>query len=149
VRLEGLGQLKKFNDLIGDQTRDLPTCSIVPQPTTLLRAPAGSIFNHFKGPRCDNMLPRYKHGDRRSLKILGYIYYTLYDLLSLSCMALVPTCSCALLSWSHFDKPCHNSPFTGNVAIQACVYRSCITFTRIFPNCGYVTSYVNMQSSDC
>jgi hypothetical protein len=39
VRLEGLGQLKKYNDLIGNRTRDLPTCSIVPQQTTLLRAP--------------------------------------------------------------------------------------------------------------
>jgi hypothetical protein len=37
--LEGLGQLKKSNDLIGDRIRDLPACSIVPQPTTLPRAP--------------------------------------------------------------------------------------------------------------
>jgi hypothetical protein len=37
VRLERLGKLKKKknNDLIGTRTRDLPTCSIVPQPTTL------------------------------------------------------------------------------------------------------------------
>jgi hypothetical protein len=33
VRLEGLGQLKKSNDLIGNLTRDLPACSIVPEPT--------------------------------------------------------------------------------------------------------------------
>jgi hypothetical protein len=33
VRLEGLGQLKKIH-LIGTRTRDLPVCSIVPQPTT-------------------------------------------------------------------------------------------------------------------
>jgi hypothetical protein len=38
VRLEGLGQLKKIH-LIGTRTRDLPVCSIVPQPTTLPRAP--------------------------------------------------------------------------------------------------------------
>jgi hypothetical protein len=38
MHLEGLGQLKKFNDLIGNQTRDLPDCSIVPQPTMLPRA---------------------------------------------------------------------------------------------------------------
>jgi hypothetical protein len=38
VRLEGLGKLKKSNDLIGTRTRYLPTCSIVPQPTTLPRA---------------------------------------------------------------------------------------------------------------
>jgi hypothetical protein len=37
VRLEGLGQLKKFNDLIGNRTRDLPACSIVPRTTTLTR----------------------------------------------------------------------------------------------------------------
>jgi hypothetical protein len=41
VRLEGLGQLKKkSNELIGNWTRDLPACSIVPQPTTLPRAPS-------------------------------------------------------------------------------------------------------------
>jgi hypothetical protein len=37
--LEGLGQLRKFNDLIGNRTRDLPACSTVPQPTALQRAP--------------------------------------------------------------------------------------------------------------
>jgi hypothetical protein len=35
VRLEGLGYLKKSNDLIGNRTRDLPTRRIVPRPTTL------------------------------------------------------------------------------------------------------------------
>jgi hypothetical protein len=35
VRLEGLGKLKKFGDLIGTQTHYLPVCSIVSQPTTL------------------------------------------------------------------------------------------------------------------
>jgi hypothetical protein len=39
VRLGGLGILKKSNEIIGNQTRDLPACSIVPQPTTLPRAP--------------------------------------------------------------------------------------------------------------
>jgi hypothetical protein len=37
--LEGLGQLKKSSYLIGIRNRDLPDCSIVPQPTTLPRAP--------------------------------------------------------------------------------------------------------------
>jgi hypothetical protein len=41
VRLEVLGQLKNIH-LIGTRTRDLPVCSIVPQPTALPRA-AGSI----------------------------------------------------------------------------------------------------------
>jgi hypothetical protein len=31
--------LEKSNDLIGNRTRDLPTCIIVPQPTTLPRVP--------------------------------------------------------------------------------------------------------------
>jgi hypothetical protein len=39
MRLERLGQLKKSNDLIGNRTRDLPACSIVPQPATLPRVP--------------------------------------------------------------------------------------------------------------
>jgi hypothetical protein len=38
VLLKVLGQLKKSNRLVGNQTRDLPACSIVPQPTTLPRA---------------------------------------------------------------------------------------------------------------
>jgi hypothetical protein len=32
VRLEGLGKLKNFNDLIGSRTRDLLSCIIAPQP---------------------------------------------------------------------------------------------------------------------
>jgi hypothetical protein len=38
ARLEGLGQLKKIH-FIGTRTRNLPACSIVPQPTKLPRAP--------------------------------------------------------------------------------------------------------------
>jgi hypothetical protein len=40
MQLEGLGKLKKFIDLIGTPTRNLPAYSIVPQTTTLPRAPA-------------------------------------------------------------------------------------------------------------
>jgi hypothetical protein len=32
--------IKKSNDLIGNLNRDLPACSIEPQPTTLPRAPS-------------------------------------------------------------------------------------------------------------
>jgi hypothetical protein len=35
VRLEGLGKFIIFNDLIGIRTRELPSCSIVPQPSML------------------------------------------------------------------------------------------------------------------
>jgi hypothetical protein len=45
LRLEELGKLKKFNDLIGNRIRDLPACSIVPQPTTLPRALRGLPIN--------------------------------------------------------------------------------------------------------
>jgi hypothetical protein len=36
--------MKNSNDTIGNRTRNLPTCSAVPQPTTSPRAP-GSIGN--------------------------------------------------------------------------------------------------------
>jgi hypothetical protein len=39
VRLEGLSKLQTFNDLIWNQTHDLPACSTVPQPIMLLHAP--------------------------------------------------------------------------------------------------------------
>jgi hypothetical protein len=42
VRLDELGQLKKIH-IIGTRTRDLPACSIVPQPTTVPRAPTSKI----------------------------------------------------------------------------------------------------------
>jgi hypothetical protein len=47
VRLEGLGKLKKKIHLIGTRNRDLPACSIVPQPTTLPRASATNFYLHF------------------------------------------------------------------------------------------------------
>jgi hypothetical protein len=39
MQLEVIGQLKKFNDLIGNRNRDFAGYSIVPHPTTLPRAP--------------------------------------------------------------------------------------------------------------
>jgi hypothetical protein len=38
VRPEGLCQMKNSNDTIGNQTRDVPACSAVPQPTASPRA---------------------------------------------------------------------------------------------------------------
>jgi hypothetical protein len=35
MRLEGVGALKKINDLIGSRTRDLPPCTVVPRPSGL------------------------------------------------------------------------------------------------------------------
>jgi hypothetical protein len=39
-------QIEKFNDLIMDRSRDLPACSLLPQSTTLPRAP---LFTHIQG----------------------------------------------------------------------------------------------------
>jgi hypothetical protein len=39
VHSEGLDKLEKFIHPTGSRTHDLPACSIVPQPITLLRAP--------------------------------------------------------------------------------------------------------------
>jgi hypothetical protein len=43
VRLKELGKLKKFSDLLGTQTRDLPACNIAPQPSMLPRTPVTII----------------------------------------------------------------------------------------------------------
>jgi hypothetical protein len=44
VQLAGLGKLKKFNDQIRNQNRNLLAC--LPQPSTLLRAPAYAILEN-------------------------------------------------------------------------------------------------------
>jgi hypothetical protein len=46
VRLEGIGNLKKFSDLTGNGTRNLSACSIVPQLTTLPCAPYNNIVHY-------------------------------------------------------------------------------------------------------
>jgi hypothetical protein len=43
--LEGLDKLKNIN-LIGIRTRNLPACSIVPQPTTLPLAPIAMVLSY-------------------------------------------------------------------------------------------------------
>jgi hypothetical protein len=50
VKLEGLRQLKKFSDFFGNRTRNLPACSVVPQPTTLPRAPHEVLWRHIWWP---------------------------------------------------------------------------------------------------
>jgi hypothetical protein len=45
LRLEGLDMLKNSNDLTETRNCDLPACSIVPQPTTLPRAPKYIVFD--------------------------------------------------------------------------------------------------------
>jgi hypothetical protein len=45
VRREGLAQLKKSNDIVGNRARDFPASSIVPQPTTLPHVPTVVTMN--------------------------------------------------------------------------------------------------------
>jgi hypothetical protein len=47
VRLEGLGKVKKCNDLIGYLTRDLSTCSIPSQPLRYRVPPPPPIMYTF------------------------------------------------------------------------------------------------------
>jgi hypothetical protein len=42
--------IEKFSDLIGNRTRDLPASSIVPQPTTVPRAPRKRVLAGFLTP---------------------------------------------------------------------------------------------------
>jgi hypothetical protein len=51
VRLEGLCKLKKFNDLIGSQIRNLPACSMLPRPTTMPRDIIPSLKSRLLNPR--------------------------------------------------------------------------------------------------
>jgi hypothetical protein len=60
--LEGLGKLKKSNDLLGIRTSDLPACSILPQPPTLPRATDNDeIFEKIKWSLAQNVPTRLNH----------------------------------------------------------------------------------------
>jgi hypothetical protein len=74
VRLEGLGKLKKFNDLIGNRTRDLPSCSIVPQATTLPRSPTSNKFFIIKRRRrnvCSRKVCCMRKGKGKAIPVTG------------------------------------------------------------------------------
>jgi hypothetical protein len=52
--------MKNSNDNMGNRTRDLPTCSAVPQPTALPRAPNGTIRRTiFRKVRTETILKLY------------------------------------------------------------------------------------------
>jgi hypothetical protein len=55
MRLEGLGPLKKSDDLIRNQTRDLPACSIVLQWTTLLCSPNELLYSAIYLWKCESL----------------------------------------------------------------------------------------------
>jgi hypothetical protein len=72
VPLKGLGRLKKSNDLTGIRTRNLPACSIVPQPTTLPRAPS-LVFDPCveTGSNTSTVALRVVGGDEKGTQCLG------------------------------------------------------------------------------
>jgi hypothetical protein len=69
VRLEGLEQLKKTNDLIGNRTHDLPACSIVPQPTTVPRAPPSNFIIKLKLMLVENTWLQLNKGHNLKIKL--------------------------------------------------------------------------------
>jgi hypothetical protein len=68
VQLEGLGELKKANDLIGNRIPDFLACSIVPKPTTLSCA---SVWD-------DNMNDKWIEKDMEGSGY-GLIWYILLE----------------------------------------------------------------------
>jgi len=48
--------MKNFIDTIGNRNRDLPTCSVVPQPTAPPRAPFICSYRHFKSKVWDRII---------------------------------------------------------------------------------------------
>jgi hypothetical protein len=71
VRLEGLGQLKKSNDIIRNRIRDLLACSIAPQPTKLPRTPVSLPVLNFKNFR------QTKAVSCRRLPLKSFIYHVM------------------------------------------------------------------------
>jgi hypothetical protein len=72
--------MEKSNDLIGNRTRDFPACIMVPQLTTLPRAPGGYGGNGFKegefafppfGDTGRHMLTDETQQDRRDFSYSG------------------------------------------------------------------------------
>jgi hypothetical protein len=83
LRLERLGQFEKSNELIGNRTRYLPACSIVPQPTTLPRAPLNNYVRNIN----KKIIYQFLFSKKR---LLGLIY---------CCLKALHTCLEGFLFW--------------------------------------------------
>jgi hypothetical protein len=83
VRLKGLGTLKKSTSS-GTRSGDLPACIIVPQPTTLPRAPLISYMHSFSPPLVPHAPP---------ISSSAYIRNKCF----LECHVCVCVCACASL----------------------------------------------------
>jgi hypothetical protein len=68
VRLEGLGKLQIFHDLIGTRTRGLPAGSIVPQPTTLQRVPREVGFHISDLRTCRILVKKKLNGGEENME---------------------------------------------------------------------------------
>jgi hypothetical protein len=71
--------IEKSNDLIGNRTRGLPACSIVPLPTSLRRVHIAYAYEHNSRVRIDTHLSYnfpiqngLKHGDALSSLLLNF-----------------------------------------------------------------------------
>jgi len=60
--------IKNSNDTIGNRARDLPTCSAVPQPTALPRAPGNKVS--LSNLSLSNYGKRRMHGDGYNSRIV-------------------------------------------------------------------------------
>jgi hypothetical protein len=86
VRPEGLHRLKKCNDLRGTRTRDIPACSIAPQPSTLPRGTSAAIWSITKfGPTA--------HRHPRSSPLSASMHRSLSFCHSLNSSSLLRGCS--------------------------------------------------------
>jgi hypothetical protein len=71
VRLKGLDTLKKSSNLMGIRNRDVPACSIVPQPAMLSRAPV-VVLGWEEG--CSNVLEEIYFS--RNFRLISLLYIT-------------------------------------------------------------------------
>jgi hypothetical protein len=88
VRLEGLGKLKKSTSS-GTRSGAFPACSIVPQPTTLPRAPVkykahGNIWAYFTNAfliHCTSYYSWFSHIADMNLFLQSSTHYTRHNVL--------------------------------------------------------------------
>jgi hypothetical protein len=98
--------MKKFH-LIGARTRDLPACSIVPQPTTLPRAPI-TILKHFYF-KFYLIIPHYQNDtDSLRTKMLGSQFSFFF--LGMNCLVN------AIYKTIWFSHTCVTSPNTSHTS---------------------------------
>jgi hypothetical protein len=103
VRLEGLGQLKeKKIHLIGTRNRDFPACSIMPQPTTLPRAPPCQKEDYFYIPYWCLQLRLFCVPRRSRLLLLSELCHFSTDMRGAFCLVSYPAVPRSGFYWLPF-----------------------------------------------